>query len=200
MIYFPAELFFQAYSLPLIAQVRPQRDYFIEYPQQIPVGKDTTVFYDRQTGYYAAQYLQGSTIPSNAILVLNGVSDVITEDGQNAIAIFSGEPNSSIQETDYANTLIPVYALQNNGTLAVPTGLVFIRFADNIDIESQQVTINQAGYEIAQTFSYAPNAGWLRAKTGKIADALTEISQLTAIPNVESVEPQMLIERRLREK
>ncbi|MBD2343160.1 hypothetical protein [Anabaena subtropica] len=191
MIYFPTELFLQAYSLPLIAEVRPQRDYFIEYPQQICVGTDPSVFYNRQSGYYAAHYKQAKTTPSNAILVLN--------EGAGAIAIFPGEPNQAIQDTANTDTLSPVYTLQNNGTLAVPTGMVFIRFGGDVDITSQQAAINQAGYELAQTLAYAPNAGWLRAKTGKIADALTGITQLIAIPNVESVEPQMLMERQLRQ-
>ncbi|BAB73337.1 hypothetical protein ACN23B_06895 [Anabaena sp. FACHB-709] len=192
MFYFPGELFLQAYSLPLIAEVRPQRDYFIEYPQQIPVGTKASVFYNRQSGYYAAHYKQASTIPSQAILILN--------EGEGAIAIFSGEPDATIQNIGNTDTLSPVYTLENNGTLTVPTGLVFIRFTEGVDIESQQAAINQAGYEVAKTLAYAPNAGWLRAKTNKIADALKGIAQLSAIKNVENVEPQMLIERQLREK
>ncbi|WP_414756717.1 hypothetical protein [Anabaena sp. CCY 9910] len=192
MFYFPGELFLQAYSLPLIAEVRPQRDYFIEYPQQIPVGTKASVFYNRQFGYYAAHYKQASKIPSQAILVLN--------EGEGAIAIFPGEPDSAIENTANTNILSPVYTLENNGTLAVPTGMVFICFTEGVDIESQQVAINQAGYEVAKTLVYAPNAGWLRARTNKIADALKGIAQLSVIHNVENVEPQMLMERQLREK
>lgn len=189
MIYLPTELFFQVYSLPLTAEVRTQQDYFNEYPQQIHVGTDATVFYNRQSGYYAAHYKQGSMRPSDAIFVLN-------ENG-GSIAIFAGEP-PAIDDTANTDALSPVYTVQGSGTLAVPTGMVFIRFAESVDIASQQAAINQAGYEVAQTLAYAPHAGWLRAKTGKIADALTGISQLATIPNVENVEPQMLMERQLR--
>ncbi|BAY37609.1 hypothetical protein NIES2111_19480 [Nostoc sp. NIES-2111] len=189
MIYLPTELFLQAYSLPLIAQVRTQKDYFDEYPQQIHVGTDADVFYNRQSGYYAAHYKQASMSLSDAILVLN--------ENEGSIAIFAGEP-PAIPDTANINALSPVYTLQNGGTLAVPTGMVFIRFAESVDIASQQTAINQAGYEVAQTLAYAPHTGWLRAKTGKIADALTGMSQLAAIPNVENVEPQMLTERQLR--
>lgn len=119
---------------------------------------------------------------------------------ERSIAIFSGEPDATIQNIGNTDTLSPVYTLENNGTLTVPTGLVFIRFTEGVDIESQQAAINQAGYEVAKTLAYAPNAGWLRAKTNKIADALKGIAQLSAIKNVENVEPQMLIERQLREK
>ncbi|HAZ43592.1 MAG TPA: hypothetical protein DDW76_16925, partial [Cyanobacteria bacterium UBA11369] len=68
---------------------------------------------------------------------------------------------------------------------------VFIRFAEKVDVESHREAIEQAGYQIAQTLSYAPHAAWVRAQSGKISDALTGISKLEAIPNVENVEPQM---------
>lgn len=176
------ELFLQAYSLPLIAEVRFQSDYFSEYPQQIRIGKDAPVLYSRQPGYYAVHYKQPSAIASTAALVLN----------EGEIAVFAGEPKSAITDT-----LSPVYKLQG-GSLAVPTGLVFIRFAENVDVESQQTAINQAGYEVAQILAYAPYAAWLRAKSGKMSDAFKGIARLEALPNVENVEPQMLMERRKR--
>ncbi|MDZ8069088.1 MAG: hypothetical protein RMY64_26320 [Nostoc sp. DedQUE08] len=191
MFYFPVEYFLQVYSLPLIGEVRFQKDYFSEYPEQIRVGSDgydglrlrTTVSYSRKPGYYAVHYNQPSTVATGAILRLN--------DG--AIAVFSGEPNQSEQ-----GILSPIYTLESNGSLAVPTGLVFIRFAESVDVESQHEVINQAGYEVAQSLSYAPHTAWLRAKSGRIVDAIAGISQLEAIANVENVEPQMLMERGLR--
>ncbi|MBN3883200.1 MAG: hypothetical protein V7K64_27245 [Nostoc sp.] len=191
MFYFPAEYFLQVYSLPLIAEVRFEKDYFSEYPQQIRVGGDadgsprqrTAVSYTRKSGYYAIHYNQPSTVPPGAILQLN--------DG--AIAVFPGEPNQSEQVT-----LSPIYTVQPNGSLAIPTGLVFIRFAEGVDVESQRQVINRAGYEVAQNLDYAPHAAWLRATSGNIADAIAGISQLEAIANVENVELQMLMERGFR--
>ncbi|MFN6494749.1 hypothetical protein [Nostoc sp. DedQUE02] len=179
------------YSLPLLAEVRLQKDYFSEYPQQIHVSSNgydglrlrTTVSYSRKPGYYAVHYNQPSTVTTGAILRLN--------DG--AIAVFSGEPNQSEQ-----GILSPIYTLESNGSLAVPTGLVFIRFAEGVDVKSQREVINRAGYEVAESLSYAPHTAWLRAKSGKIVDAIAGISQLEAIANVENVEPQMLRERSLR--
>ncbi|MEH2024268.1 hypothetical protein [Nostoc sp.] len=179
------------HSLPLIAEVRFQKDYFSDYPEQIRVGSDangglplrTAVSYTRKSGYYAIHYNQPGTVAVGAILQLN--------DG--AIAVFSGEPNQSAQ-----GILSPVYTLESNGSLAVPTGLVFIRFAEGVDLESQHEVINRAGYEVVQSFSYAPHAAWLRAQSGNIVDAIAGISQLEAIANVENVEPQMLMERSLR--
>ncbi|MBG1269225.1 hypothetical protein [Nostoc sp. WHI] len=184
MIYFPAEYFLKVYSLPLIAEVRFQKDYFSDYPQEIRVGSDSTaVCYTRKPGYYAVHYKQANTVASGAVLQLN--------DG--AIAVFSGEPNQS--EPD---TLSPIYTIEPNDLLAVPTGLVFIRFAEGVDVESQREVINRAGYEVEQSLDYAPQAAWLRAQSGSIVDAIAGISQLEAIPNVENVELQMLMERDLR--
>ncbi|MEH1889357.1 MAG: hypothetical protein V7K92_07785 [Nostoc sp.] len=184
MFYFPAEYFLQVYSLPVIAEVRFQKDYFSEYPEQIRVGSDrTAVSYTRKPGYYAIHYNQPKTVASGAVLQLN--------DG--AIAVFPGEPNRSEQ-----GTLSPIYTLQPNGSLAVPTGLVFIRFAEGVDVESQREVINRVGYEVAQSLDYAPHAAWLRAQSGNIADAIAGIPQLEAIPKVENIEPQMLMEKGLR--
>lgn len=181
MFYFPAEYFLQVYSLPLNAEVRFQKDYFSEYPEQICIGGNrTAIFYTRKPGYYAIHYNQPSTVKVGAILQLN--------DG--AISVFSGEPNQSEQ-----GVLSPIYTLKSNGSLAVPTGLVFIRFAEGVDVESQREVINQAGYKIVQSLSYAPHTAWLRAQSGNIADAIAGISQLEAIANVENVELQMLMER-----
>ncbi|MEH2398767.1 hypothetical protein [Nostoc sp.] len=191
MFYFPAEYFLQVYSLPLIAEVRFQKDYFSEYPEQIRVGSGgTAVSYTRKPGYYAIHYNQPKTVASGAVLQLN--DGAMSTTGY-AYAVFPGEPNQSEQ-----GTLSPIYTLQPNGSLAVPTGLVFIRFAEGVDVESQREVINQAGYEVAQSLDYAPHAAWLRAQSGNIVDAIAGIPQLEAIPKVENIEPQMLMEKGLR--
>ncbi len=184
MFYFPAEYFLQVYSLPLTAEVRFQNDYFSEYPEQIRVGSErTAVSYTRKSGYYAIHYNQPSTVPPGAILQLN----------EGAITVFPGEPNQSEQ-----GKVSPIYTVQPNGSLAIPTGLVFIRFAEGVNVESQREVINRAGYEVAQSLDYAPHTAWLRAQSGNIADAIAGIPRLEAIANVENVEPQMLMERGLR--
>ncbi|QKQ76371.1 hypothetical protein [Nostoc sp. TCL240-02] len=200
MFYFPAEYFLQVYSLPLIAEVKFQNDYFSEYPEEIRVGSNrTAVSYTRKSGYYAIHYdNQPKTVAPGAILQLNdgAMSTMVTEPCRSAgysYAVFPGEPNQSEQ-----GKLSPVYTIEPNGSLAVPTGLVFIRFAEGVDIESQHEAINQAGYEVVESLDYAPHAAWLRAQSGNIADAIAKIPQLEAIPKVENIEPQMLMERGLR--
>ncbi|RCJ19880.1 hypothetical protein A6S26_03880 [Nostoc sp. ATCC 43529] len=191
MIYFPVEYFLTIYSLPPIAEVRFQKDYFSEYPQQIRVGSErSAVSYTRQPGYYAIHYNQPGKVAPGAILQLN--EGAMSTTGY-TYAIFPGEPNQSEK-----NKLSPVYTLEPNGSLAIPTGLVFIRFAEGVDVESQHEAINQAGYEIEQSLAYAPHAAWLRPRSGNIVDAIAGISRLEAIPNVENVELQMLMERSLK--
>jgi hypothetical protein len=194
MIYFPTELFLvteqlQVHSPPLIAQVTFQKNYFSEYPQQIRFGTEqSAVIYSRKPGYYAVHYKQPGTVAPGAVLQLN--------DG--ALAVFQGEPDeaeNAIRLASTTGTFGPIYTLQADGSLAVPTGLVFIRFVEGIEVESHREAIKQSGYEIAQSLSYAPQAAWLRAQSGNILDALVGISKLESIPNVENVEPQMLMER-----
>jgi hypothetical protein len=194
MIYFPTELFLvaeqlQVHSPPLIAQVTFQKNYFSEYPQQIRFGTEqSAVLYSRKPGYYAVHYKQPGTVAPGAVLQLN--------DG--AIAVFQGEPDeaeNAIRLASTTGTFGPIYTLQADSSLAVPTGLVFIRFVEGVEVESRREAIKQAGYEIAQSLSYAPQAAWLHAKSGNILDALVGISKLESIPNVGNVEPQMLIER-----
>jgi hypothetical protein len=82
--------------------------------------------------------------------------------------------------------------------LAVPTGRVFIRFADDIKAGDREAEIRAAGYEVDQQVDYAPNAAWLRARSGSIADALKGIDALRKVTGVENVEPQMLMQASYR--
>jgi hypothetical protein len=93
----------------------------------------------------------------------------------------------------------PVYVLGSGGRIARPTGLVFVRFKIGVTPDDRARDIEDAGYEIEQTLDYAPEAAWVRAKTGDIADALHGISHLEKISDVENVEPQMLMRRSSRQ-
>jgi len=75
--------------------------------------------------------------------------------------------------------------------------MVFMRFREGVEIASRQKEIEQAGYEIGQSTPFL-NAAWLRPRSGNIADGLTGIPKLEALPDVENVEPQMLIESATR--
>lgn len=49
-------------------------------------------------------------------------------------------------------------------------------------------------YELVESLAYAPQAAWLRAPSGDMADALAGLSRLEQLPDIENVEPQMLLE------
>ena len=159
-------------------------DFFDGFPQQIPINLRAGAGTDKMMpGYYAIHGQQTRPAAPKAAQVLN--------DG--AIAIFEGSPD---KETIAAarDKLSPVYTLVPGGSPAVPTGLVFIRLAEGVPVSKLKEEIEGAGYEVAESLAYAPHAAWLRARSGKIKDALAELKALQKVPNVESVEPQMLME------
>jgi hypothetical protein len=88
----------------------------------------------------------------------------------------------------------PVYEMNGSGVQARPSGTVWIRFAEGTEAAARATDIAAAGYRIERIISYAPNAALVNA--GSIADALSQLDALRAIPGVEVVEPQMLMERR----
>jgi len=89
----------------------------------------------------------------------------------------------------------PVYYAGDPGTLAVPTGRLFVRLKSGLRAVSKKTAFARAGYEIVETPSYAPNAAWLAPAGGTIADALANIEQVERIPGVVNVEPELLQQR-----
>lgn len=137
------------------------------------------IVYTRAKGYYAA-HGQARNTAEAAVLSLN--------DGQ--IAVFKGEPQGDDSQ------ISAVY--KAGAALAVPSGLVFVRFAKDVAAESQGQALKQAGYTIDDVPPYAPNAAWVRDAGGDIAAALTHIGALEKLDRVENVEPQLLMQRALR--
>lgn len=141
--------------------------------------------YTRLPDHYAVHGPRPDRPPSeNPVLAMG--------EGEDRIEIFRGE---AVKQKNSRGKIGPVYTLQPGGAPAVPTGRVFIRFKEEIPVEERLQEIEQAGYEIAQRLEYAPHAAWLRARSGEIADALTDIPALEQIADVENVEPQMLMQR-----
>lgn len=92
----------------------------------------------------------------------------------------------------------PVYRVGARGPLAVPTGKVFVRFAEGQSVDGHRQEIEDAGFRIIEALSYAPQAGWLEASSGEITDAISRFADLNRISGIETVEPQMLMERQAR--
>jgi hypothetical protein len=167
------------------------RDLFSEYPSQVRAGTQRPgSSYVRKTGYYAEHGRQPDAPAPGATSVLNDA----------AIAVFHGEPPEEKGGPLPSVTLSPIYELQPGGSPAVPTGLVFVRFREGVEVASQQQEIDRAGYETARSLPYASNAAWLRARSGSIADALSGIPKLEDLPDIANVEPQMLMESAPRQE
>lgn len=85
-----------------------------------------------------------------------------------------------------------------DGGLVVPTGRVFVRFAEGDSAARHEGAIKAAGYRVEQVPGYAPNAAWVVASDGEVGTALSRVGSLVTIPGVERVEPQMEGERSTR--
>jgi hypothetical protein len=165
-----------------MVEIRPQSDYFAPSPQKIQI--QAGVVYERKLGHYAVHYSQPGQVADGALLQMN----------EGAIAVFQGEPQQVAPQTGEVG---PVYATAA-GTWVIPTGQVFVEFAPGQEIAQYRSALQTAGYDITQNLDYAPNAAWLRARSGKIADGLAGLNKLRAIANVVTVEPEMLMPRSKR--
>jgi hypothetical protein len=88
-----------------------------------------------------------------------------------------------------------VYAQPGTGALAVPTGQLFIRFRPGESAQAHRAALEQAGCRIAAVPDHAPEAAWLRARRGGLAEALGCVARLRQLEGVASVEPQLLMAR-----
>ena len=157
---------------------------FREFPERLRAGTQRgDTFYARVEGYYATH--EGADA-ADAVMTLK-------EEG---IAVHRGDPGAGQGD---AASVTPVYQLQPSGPFAVPTGQIYIRFAEGVPADSRRREIESAGYEIVKTTQYTPHTAWLKSTSGDIAQALSNIHALERLPDVENVEPQMLTARALRD-
>jgi hypothetical protein len=156
---------------------------FDEFPRQILVGAERPVVFEQKPGWYA---LHGEPLPAaEAVLLFK----------PEAIAVLPGVPAGPLAT---GQSLSPVYAQPGIGALAVPTGQLFIRFRPGESALAHRAALEQAGCRIAAAPDHAPEAAWLRARSGRVADALGCVARLRQLEGVESVEPQLLMGRALR--
>jgi hypothetical protein len=154
-----------------------------QFPERIRAGTEQPgVLYLKQPGCAVHNRPPGAPAPG-AVLVLNN--------GQ--IAVYRELP-PHVELRNPSRDLTPVYAQSPRGTPVIPTGLVLIRFREDLSVLTRRPHLEQAGYEIVQTLPYAPRAAWLRARSGNPADALRRLAELEQLDGVENVEPQMLME------
>jgi hypothetical protein len=74
-----------------------------------------------------------------------------------------------------------------------PTGRVLVRFAAGDRIDAHQEELQAVGYELDAPLGFAPQAGYVRPAGGD-----SGLDRLRAIPGVEHVEPEVLMERSTR--
>ncbi len=160
---------------------------FRDFPERLRASTERPeASYTRVPGYHAVHHGREQADTTGAVMTLK-------EEG---IAVYRGEPDENHPDTI---SLTPVYSLQPSGPLAVPTGKVFIRFAQGVEAASRRQEIESAGYEIAQISKYTPHTAWLQSTSSTIAHSLSNIHALESLADVENVEPQMLTLRELRE-
>jgi hypothetical protein len=88
---------------------------------------------------------------------------------------------------------VPVYALAPGGEPAVPSGLILVRFREEIAANSRSTNLEAVGFVIRRVLSYAPHAAWVESRSSDIAAALAGIHRLELLPDIQNVEPQMLM-------
>lgn len=156
-----------------------------DYPSRLQVGTtDAGSVFELRPDFHAVKRAAG-TDTQKAVVVMPAAADAV-------FAIYKGATDD-----DAAG---PVYSAGRDGPLAVPTGRVLVRLRDGLQADTRRKQFKEAGYDIERTLSYAPNAAWLRAGSGGIADALSGIGALEAGPDVVHVEPEMIQERKLKQR
>lgn len=112
----------------------------------------------------------------------------------------SVEPLAAVEPRQVEEGVIgPVYRQIGGGGLAVPSGRVFVRFAEGDSAAAHEHELAAAGYRLEEVPAYAPHAAWLRPAGGKVADALSHLGRVERLPAVEHVEPQLLSEAARRD-
>ena len=145
--------------------------------------------YRKKAGYAVHHRPMGAPAPGAAFLLNDG-----------EIAVYPGDPSPAEMEVASAVPwgLTAVYAQEPSGAPAIPTGLVMVRYSHGISVQNRLPALHQAGYEIVESLPYAPNAAWLRARSGSPAESLVRLSELEQLPELDNVEPQMLLGRHYR--
>jgi hypothetical protein len=156
-----------------------------DYPKRVESGTPLTVFEQRPELYAIKQ--SAATGDQHAIAV-------IPDEAAVAFGIYEGPPPKDLR----AEEIGPVYSAGADGPLAVPTGRVFVRLADNVRADKRAKQFQSAGFTIDKLLSYAPNAAWLKPSTGGVAAALPGLARLREVASVEHVEPQLLLQRELK--
>ncbi len=118
------------------------------------------------------------------------------EDGDESWTICAGAPVGD-------DEVVAVYARAGGGALAVPTGRLWVRFAEDDRAESHRATLARSGLEIVSIPPWAEHAAWVRARADSLSESLRRgidaAADLAAAHGASLVEPQMLMESARRD-
>lgn len=157
---------------------------FASYPRRISAAlQHPQSVYTLMDGYFA---VRGPIPPHPALSLAATLED--------DLALYRGTPPDAVL-SDRRLTVLPVYALSSNGPLALPTGRIFLRYKESIDITTQRDAIERAGYSLTGALPYAPDSGWVERSNGRMDEALAHMDALFRLPGISNVEPQMLSTR-----
>ena len=195
-----------------MAKPTQKRDLLSSFPATLRQSTQyPNIIYTRAPGLYALQSPGRAGTRESAPVAAGTASTLktpkallsVTGDG-GEIRVYKGAPVAGVSRTRESlssDVLLAVYeragadvSQGGAGGLAVPTGRVFVRFADAIKIETRADELRDLGYRITQMLSYAPNAGWLEAIDGADS-ALQNIVSVEKLRDVVNVEPQLLSPR-----
>jgi hypothetical protein len=152
-----------------------------DYPRRVGASqKQGGEPFELQEDHYAVHGPQAGSRPADALFELAG----------GAISVHRGEAPAGAARDEQIG---PVYA-RPEGPLAVPTGLLFVRFGEGDSAAEHREEIERRGYEIVDIPAYAPHTAWVRDRKADIASSLRGMDALSSMPGVENVEPQMLMQ------
>ena len=132
------------------------------------------------------------------LVAIHGDAPACTPD--NAVATFEDgsivvlPANAPTRDAAAGGAVGPVYRAAGGGPIAVPTGRVFVRFGEGTRAEDRADELGAAGFAVESVPGYAPQAAWLRARSGRLTDALGDLDAVRGLPGVELVEPQLVAE------
>jgi hypothetical protein len=155
-------------------------------PERVRSGPSS--FFERRPELYALRH-------ETNVARREGMLAEVSDDANDRYAVYEGTPPAATATED----VLPVYSAGKEGPIAVPTGRVFVRLREGVRPDERRRQFADAGFEIEKILPYAPGAAWLRPAEGGVGEALDRMTVLEELPDVVHVEPQMLLERALRD-
>ncbi len=158
------------------------------FPDSIPRKVGGAQRVDRAPDHHALCDARGPLVPERVVATIEG----------DAGATFTVLEGALPRVGDGAHGAVAVYTDSGSNAILVPTGRVFVRFAEGVEARANGPALARAGYHIAALLDYAENAAWVEAADGDVAAALRGLDRLAVVAGVVSVEPQLLSVRKFK--